>query len=101
MKEKEKNIAFIDGQNLYLGTNGYIDAKKFRIYLKDKYNIEEAYYFLGYIIEKEQDLYDNLQKFDYILSFREHSPLLKAKKKGNVDTDIVFSVMKKLLKNKQ
>lgn len=47
--EKESNLAFIDGQNLHLGTaeNGWkIDHKKFRIYLKDKYHIEEAYYFL-------------------------------------------------------
>lgn len=46
---KEKNIAFIDGQNLHLGVsseNWSIDLKKFRIFLKDKFQIEEAYYFL-------------------------------------------------------
>jgi len=45
------NIAFIDGQNLHLGTRStdgdswVVDNKKLRRYLKDKYNIEEAYYF--------------------------------------------------------
>jgi hypothetical protein len=47
----EKNLAFIDGQNLHLGTkeSGWkVDFVKFRIYLKDKYKVEEAYYFMGY-----------------------------------------------------
>ena len=102
MKENKDqlNVAFIDGQNLHLGTRetGWtIDHKKFRIYLKDKYKIKEAYYFLGYTSESEQDLYDNLQKAGFILSFREHSLALKGKKKGNVDSDIIFSAMKKLV----
>lgn len=100
MKLKENNYAFIDGQNLHLGTRdaGWnIDYKKLRMYLFDKYNVTEAYYFLGFISDKEQDLYDSLQKAGFILFFREHSSALKGKKKGNVDCDIVFSVMKKLV----
>lgn len=100
MDKLNKNIAFIDGQNLYLGTRecGWsIDSTKFRRYLKEKYNVEEAYYFLGFTKEEEQDLYDNLQKSGFILSFREHSSLLLGKKKGNVDSDIIFSVMKKVV----
>jgi hypothetical protein len=49
MKREENNIAFIDSQNLHLGTNSEnwkIDFKKFRIYLKSKYKVEEAYFFL-------------------------------------------------------
>ena len=45
----EKNIAFIDGQNLHLGTmsSGWkVDFEKFRIYLRDRFAIEEAYIFL-------------------------------------------------------
>lgn len=97
------NIAFIDGQNLHLGTRStdgdswVVDNKKLRRYLKDKYNIEEAYYFLGFVSEEEQDLYDSLQRAGFILSFREHSSVLKGKKKGNVDCDIVFAVMKRLV----
>ena len=103
MDKKASNLAFIDGQNLHLGTiqdNWKIDLKKFRIYLKDKYHIAEAYYFLGYISEEEQDLYNNLQKSGFIVLFKEHSPALKGTKKGNVDTDIVFEIMKNLIDNK-
>lgn len=94
------NIAFIDGQNLHLWIKSEwraIDFKKFRIFLKDKFQIEEAYYFLGCVDESEQDLYDNIQKAWFIMSFREHTSALKGKKKGNVDVDIVFSMMKKLI----
>lgn len=65
----------------------------------DKYGVAEAYYFLGFLSEDEQDLYDKLQKAGFILSFREHSSVLKGKKKGNVDSDIIFAVMKKLVEN--
>jgi hypothetical protein len=54
-----KNLAFIDGQNLHLGSREHgcsIDHAKFRRYLKDKYHVEEAYYFLGFISEDQQDL---------------------------------------------
>ena len=44
IKELKKNIAFIDGQNLYMATAKRevgpwkIDLVRFRIYLKEKYN---------------------------------------------------------------
>jgi uncharacterized LabA/DUF88 family protein len=101
-KPKESNIAFIDGQNLHLGTtqdNWKVDLKKLRVYLKDKYHVNEAYYFLGYVSEAEQDLYNNLQKSGFIVLFKEHNPSLKSTKKGNVDTDIVFEIMKNLIDN--
>ena len=56
----ESNIAYIDGQNLYYGTQENewkIDFEKFRTYLKDKYGVVEAYYFFGYIDEAQQPLY--------------------------------------------
>jgi hypothetical protein len=46
MASTATNIAFIDGQNLYQGLNWPVDYKKFRVYLRDKYRIEKAYYFL-------------------------------------------------------
>lgn len=98
------NIAFIDGQNLHLGTkeSGWaIDHNKFRRYLKEKYQVTEAYYFLGFVKESEQDLYDKLQKAGFILSFRDHSSALRGNKKGNVDSDIIFSVMKRLVENEK
>lgn len=99
--QKEKNHAFIDGQNLHMGTtkiaNSWtIDFKKFRIFLKDKYHVEIAYYFLGCVIESNRDLYTKIQEAGFILVFREHNSAMVGKKKGNVDADIVFSIMKKL-----
>jgi len=99
-----RNFAFIDGQNLHLGTQecGWtVDYKKLRIYLKDKYHVVEAHYFLGFVSDNEQDLYTNLQKAGFILDFREHSMALRGKKKGNVDCDIVFAVMKKLVEKEE
>lgn len=97
---QESNIAYIDGQNLHLGTtqNGWkVDHKKFRTYLKDKYHVEEAYYHLGYTTEEHQELYKGLQRAGFIVLFKEHNPGLIGKKKGNVDTDIVFEMMKALI----
>ena len=56
-----KNYAFIDGQNLYQGLEWKIDHERFRIYLRDKYKVEKAYYFLGFQ-EAENDLYEKLQE---------------------------------------
>jgi len=100
MKE-ENNIAFIDGQNLYLGTtkserSWIVDLNKFRIYLDKKYKVEKAYYFLGCVNEEFQDLYDEIQEAGFILKFREHNTIMLGKKKGNVDSDIIFNIMKKL-----
>jgi len=94
-----KNFAFIDGQNLYLWlqSEGWaIDLDRFRIFLKDKFHVQEAYYFIWFISDKEQELYNALQKAWFIVMFREHSAGLKWKKKGNVDVDIVFEAMKKI-----
>ncbi len=100
---KENNIAFIDGQNLYMGVKSEkpswkIDLKKFREYLLKKYNVQKVYYFLGYIDEKNQDIYESIQEAGYILKFKKHNDAMLGKKKGNVDTDIVFRIMKALYK---
>ena len=100
---KENNIAFIDAQNLHLWTNAEkwkVDFKKFRVYLKDKFKIIEAYYFLWFLSEDEQDLYSRLQKAWFIVVFREHSSHMKWKKKWNVDVDIVFEIMKRIIEDK-
>jgi len=97
---KQTNIAFIDWQNLHLGTHAAwwkIDFHRLRVYLRDKFQITEAYYFLGFIDEDEQELYNSLQKAGFIMIFREHSSSQLGKKKWNVDTDIVFEVMKHMI----
>jgi len=96
------NIAFIDGQNLHLGTredSWKIDFAKFKIYLKEKYRVSNAYYFIGYKTEKYNEIYFHLEKAGFILIFKEHNKESFAKKKGNVDTDIVFEIMKNLVDN--
>ena len=95
------NYAFIDGQNLYLGTTRAqqawaIDLMRFRVLLKQRYGVGKAFYFIGVYDIANQKLYDQLRIAGYILIFREHSGSQVSKKKGNVDGDIIFSVMKSL-----
>ena len=95
-----ENFAFLDGQNIYLSTTMHkmcpweIDLYKLRIYLRDKYNVSQAFYYLGYVDNNNDDLYTEIQKAGFILKFKEHNPAMRTKKKGNVDTDIVFDIMK-------
>ena len=101
----KNNVAFIDGQNLYMGTTKNekdkwnINLFKFRKFLLEKYNVKEAYYYLGYIIEKKEieKLYEELQKTGFIVKFKKHAEFMKSKKKGNVDSEIIFNIMQKLL----
>ncbi len=74
---------------------------KFRIYLKDKYKVTEAYYYLGHVRGdlKTQKLYTEIQKSGFMLVFKDHTGEMLAKKKGNVDTDIVFEIMKNVADN--
>ncbi|MCL2451828.1 NYN domain-containing protein [Candidatus Saccharibacteria bacterium] len=93
------NQAFIDGQNLYMNTKSHgwkIDLARFRVYLREKYNVDAAYYFLGAVYNEQEKLYETIQKAGFILVFREHNQSMIGKKKGNVDTDIVFAIMEKI-----
>jgi uncharacterized LabA/DUF88 family protein len=95
MINKKNNFAFIDSQNLYLGIKeiGWnLDYKRFRIYLLEKYGVTRAFMFLGYIPEN-QELYNSLQEFGYILVFK---PIVKDNKgevKGNIDAELVLHAM--------
>lgn len=101
-----KNYSYIDGQNLHLGTASAtppwsVDLYKFRVYLREKYNVDKAFYYLGHVQEgiKIEQLYENIQNAGFILVFREHTSAMIGNKKGNVDSDIIFSVMKRLQKD--
>ena len=102
--KKENNFAFIDGQNLYMGTtksprkSWKVSLEKFRIYLQDKYKVSKAYYFFGCVNENNRDLYEEIQEAGFVLMFREHNSAMLGKKKGNVDSDIIFQIMKKIYK---
>lgn len=95
-------FAFIDSQNLNLGTGKDItkkgriiykgwklDFKKFRRYLFDKFRVNKAVLFIGYIKQNE-GLYKKLRSDGYELVFK---PTVKdhvGKPKGNVDAELVL-----------
>ena len=84
-KEKERNIAFIDAQNLHLWTKTdwwKVDFKRFRIYIKDKFKVDEAYFFLWFVDDDYQNMYRKIQRAGFILEFREHNTNMKGKKKS-------------------
>jgi uncharacterized LabA/DUF88 family protein len=105
--KKIRNLAFIDGQNLYMATNKRsldpwkIDLVRFRIYLKNKYKVDQAYYFLGYAQDNMIYLYNDIKNADFVLSFRLHKSSMIGNKKGNVDSDIIFHIMKKLYRKER
>ncbi len=96
MKNKPTVYAFIDSNNLYLGTlndlKWKLDFKKFRVYLKEKYNVVVAYLFIGYV-PSNQNLYSSLQKAGYVLIFKPISMDKNGEIKGNVDSDIVLQAL--------
>jgi uncharacterized LabA/DUF88 family protein len=49
--------------------------------------------------DENSDLYTFLQDCGYIVIFREHTSGMNGNKKGNVDTDIVFEMMKNYIDN--
>ncbi len=94
--------AFIDGQNLNLGTSKDIykrkkliyrgwklDFKKFRRYLSDKFRVGKAILFIGYIKQNEK-LYKSLREYGYRLVFKPTVKDNQGKPKGNVDAELVL-----------
>ncbi len=95
MTSEENNYAFIDSQNLYLGIKNQgwkIDFTKFRIFLKDKYKIEKAYIFIGYV-EGNQQMYKKLQEDGYIVIFKPTLVYKDNSTKGNCDAELVLHSM--------
>lgn len=95
MKRPQNNYAFIDGQNLNLSIQRLewkLDFRKFRVYLREKYGVGTAYYFVGFI-EGNSNLYTSLQKNGYILIFKPTLTLPDGKVKGNVDAELVLYTM--------
>jgi hypothetical protein len=69
-----------------------IDLARFRVYLEQKYKVKKAYYFLGFMQEENQDMYDEIQEAGFILHFRKHNSAMLGtkKKKGDVDNRYCF-----------
>jgi len=104
--KKEIIYAFIDSQNLNLSVLNEIkdkrtkkiiyqgwrlDFKRFFVYLKQKYQVNKAFLFIGYR-EEYKSLYDSLRNWGYHLVFK---PTLDhaGKTKGNVDAELVLHSM--------
>lgn len=101
-KKQPLIYAFIDSQNLNLGTSKDIyknrkliykgwklDFKKFRRYLSDKFRVKKVFLFIGYI-KQNQFLYKRLKSYGYELVYK---PTVKdnlGKPKGNVDAELVL-----------
>ncbi len=92
MKKFENNFAYIDGANLHKGTSDLgwkLDYRRFRKWLKDKYNVQNAYIFLG-LVPEQKDLYTSLQEMGYLLVYKEITYDGIGKVKGNCDADLVL-----------
>ena len=99
--KKEKIYAFIDSQNLNLGIKNQgwnLDFIKFRRYLTDKYKIDKAFLFLGYI-KSNYKLYKFLANADYQLIFKQIIEI-KGKIKGNVDAELIVWTMQSIYENR-
>lgn len=114
--KKPVTFAFIDSQNLNLGTQrmGWkLDWRKFRAYLRDNYNVSQAYMFIGYMSGNEQ-LYEYMHELGFLVvlkptldipvsesnkddtSKKDTDDKEKTTVKGNVDVELVLYAMKEL-----
>jgi uncharacterized LabA/DUF88 family protein len=118
-RRRQKPVyAFIDSQNVNVSVQKFgwkMDWRKLRQFLADKYGVEKAFMFIGYVPEFEE-MYKQLHDSGYLIVLkptydmtrprpeqREASTDDKPKKdeeerktKGNVDADLVLWAMKEL-----
>lgn len=104
--------AFIDSQNLNIGTqkSGWkMNWARFRQFLTERYGVERAYMFIGYIPENE-DLYEKMHEAGYMVVLKPTFDVTKPRAgldktdekeddkpiKGNIDADLVLWAMKEL-----
>lgn len=108
MDKQLKNYAFIDASNLIYGVWKFedwkVDCKKLIKYLKERYGIEEFYYYAG--IDRGNDkqavFYKKLEEFGYFLRLKEvslyHQEDGSIVRKANCDVDLTFDVMRNFTK---
>lgn len=83
---------YIDGNNLYRSAKelGFdIDYKKFRGWLRQKYNTTNVYLFIGLVPERVK-FYKHLQECGFILIFKQ-TISVEGKVKGNCDAELVLN----------
>ncbi len=93
--KKQNNYAFIDSQNVNLSIRSLdwkLDFKRFRVYLKEKYGVEKAFLFIGYI-DGNNELYKFLQGAGFICIFKPTLEYKDGTTKGNVDAELVLHTM--------
>ena len=90
----EKINIYIDGNNLYRSAKelGFeIDYKKLRGWLRQKYNANNIYLFIGLVPERVK-FYEHLQSCGYILVFKQ-TVSVGEKIKGNCDAELVLKTV--------
>lgn len=110
--EQPRVYAFIDSQNLNIGTQKFgwkMNWARFRQFLAERYGVEKAFMFIGYIPENE-DLYEKMHEAGYMVvlkpTFDVTKPRAEEQKddekedakpvKGNIDADLVLWAMKEM-----
>ena len=91
MNDKGKINIYIDGNNLYRGAKqlGFeIDYKKFRNWLRQKYNTQNVYLFIGLVPDRVK-FYEHLQECGFILVFKQKVSV-GGSIKGNCDAELVL-----------
>lgn len=102
MRKDNKTIAYIDASNLKFGvkqSKWELDYRAFRSWLRDKFGVQEARLFIGYISE-QASLYNHLHHAGYKLSFRPTITNKDGITKGNVDGELILSITKDYYENK-
>ena len=115
-RHKKSVYAFIDSQNLNVSVQrlGWkVDWRKFRQFLSDKYGVEKAFMFIGYVPEFE-DMYKQLHEAGYLIVLKPTFDMTKPRPenseksgkkdktedekhvKGNIDADLVLWAMKEV-----
>lgn len=110
IKKNSQIYAFIDSQNLNLSVlndikdkkskrviyKGWkLDFKRFFIYLKDKFGVNKAFIFIGYV-QGNDSLYTRLKQDGYNIVFKPTLEITKEGErvtKGNVDAELVLHTM--------
>lgn len=92
---EKTNIAYIDAANLDQALRilqWEMDYGRFRVWLKEKYHVEEAYIFIGFI-KKYKKLYDYFEESGFTLVFKEVL-YQQGRVKGNCDSDLLIQAAK-------
>lgn len=107
--QKPTVYAFIDSQNLNIGTQKFgwkMNWARFRKFLADEYGVTKAYMFIGYIPENEA-LYEQMHDAGYMVVLKPTFDITKPREekddkaddkpvKGNIDADLVLWAMKEM-----